>query len=368
MSIRRLLAITRKELRHIARERRTLFLVTVSPAFMLLILAYIFSLDVSHFTLAVLDQDRTSLSRAYLSHLTSDAEVEILLVADRAGQLDRWLKQARVDIALIVPPGFADALHRGLRGTVQLVADGTDALTATQAIAVVQARSAAFDAGAESVHARVPVQIRTQAWFNPSLESLASMVPGLLAILMSLPALALALALTREQETGTLEGLLATPVLGVEYLLGKMAAYVVSGLASLYLAVAVARFWFQVPFRGALTTFSCMTLVYFGATMGLSLLVSTIARSQQVAMFVMLLVSFVPSFFLSGLILPIDPERLASALLSQSLPATHFVQITRGVFLKGLDWPTLLQPTLILMGMGGVAFCLSLVTFRKRLR
>jgi ABC-2 type transport system permease protein len=368
MSFRRLLAITRKELRHIARERRTLFLVTVSPAFMLLTLAYIFSLDVSHFTLAVLDQDRTSLSRAYLSHLTSDGELEILYVADRPEQLDRWLVQAKVDIALILPPGFADELHRGQTVPVQLIADGTDALTATQAIAVVQMRSAAFDAGTHPTQGWVPVEIRTQAWFNPSLKSLASMVPGLLAILMSLPALALALALTREHETGTLEGLLATPVLGVEYLLGKMTAYVVSGLVSLYLAVAVARFWFQVPFRGALTTFSCMTLFYFGATMGLSLLVSTIARSQQVAMFVMLLVSFVPSFFLSGLILPIDSQRLASALLSQSLPATHFVHITRGVFLKGLDWADLLQPALILVGMGGVAFCASLARFRKRLR
>ncbi len=367
VSIRRLLAITRKELRHISRERRTLFLVTGSPAFMLLILAYIFTLDVSSFALAVLDQDRTPLSRAYLAHLTADGEVQILRVADRPSQLDLWLQQAQADAALIIPPGFANELDRGRTSPVQLIADGTDALTASQAIGVIQARSAAFGSGSDG-DAQVPVEIRSQAWFNPSLRSLPSMVPGLLAVLMSLPSLALALALAREQETGTLEGLLATPVLGVEYLLGKVIAYVLSGLVSLLLSWAVARFWFHVPFRGDLATFSGMGMLYFGATMGLSLLVSTIARSQQTAMFVMLLVSFVPSFFLAGLILPLDARRPASALISSLLPATHFVQITRGVFLKGLGWADLLRPATLLAGMGLAAFGASLALFRKRLR
>jgi ABC-2 type transport system permease protein len=124
MSIRRLMAITRKEMRHISRERRTLFLVTASPAFMLLILAYIFSLDLSRFTLAVLDQDHSPLSRAYLSHLTSDGEVQVVLVADEPADLDRWLQQARADAALIIPPGFADTLNRQRTTQVQLVAAG----------------------------------------------------------------------------------------------------------------------------------------------------------------------------------------------------------------------------------------------------
>jgi ABC-2 type transport system permease protein len=368
MSIARLLAIARKELRHITRERRTLFLVTVSPAFMLLILAYIFSLDIAHFTLVLLDQDRTPLSRTYAAHLTSDGELEIVGTVGSTEELDRWLMLAQADVGLIIAPGFADLLIQGQPAPVQLVADGTDALTAAQAISNIQMRSGAFEVRGASRQPRLPVEILSQAWFNPTLKSLLSMVPGLLAILMSLPALALALALAREQETGTLEGLLATPVLGVEYLLGKMLAYVLSGVASLYLAVAVARLWFRVPLRGDLTTLTGMGLLYFGASMGLSLLVSTIVRSQQTAMFVMLFISFVPSFFLAGLILPVDAQRPASALVSFALPATHFVRATRGVFLKGLGWSGLVRPALVLAIMAAFAMCTSVALFRKTVR
>jgi ABC-2 type transport system permease protein len=192
------------------------------------------------------------------------------------------------------------------------------------------------------------------------------MVPGLLSIVLIMPTLALALALTREKETGTLEGLIATPVSGLEYLSGKLLAYVVTGLVSAALALLVAVFWFQVPFRGSLLVYLLLTATYFLACMGAVVVIANLVKSQQTAMFVVLIIFIVPSFFLAGLISPISTESLATMLTSYSLPSTHFVAISRTVFLKGLGLAYLVRPTLALLGMGLGALALGLWTFRKK--
>jgi ABC-type multidrug transport system permease subunit len=193
------------------------------------------------------------------------------------------------------------------------------------------------------------------------------MVPGLMAVVLSLPALALALAVAREKEVGTLEGLIATPARGSEFLAGKLVTYVLYGTLSGMLAWSVAVSWFHVPFRGSLWVFFLLTADYYFASMGLGLLVANFVRSQQAAMIAMLLVFFVPSFFLSGLALPVDPTSLRAQLTSISLPATHFINIGRALFLKGLGLADLQRHALTLALMGAVAAGLSLRLFKKRL-
>jgi ribosome-dependent ATPase len=210
------------------------------------------------------------------------------------------------------------------------------------------------------------LEVRTLALYNAGLQSLWSMVPGLLAIVLIMPTLAFALALARESETGTLEGLLATPVTGFEYLTGKLLAYVGMALLSALFAWLVAVLWFRVPFRGSLPTFLLLAMAYFGACMGAALVIAHFVRSQQTAMFIVLLVFIVPSFFLSGLISPVGTESLRSMLTSYVLPSTHFVAISRAVFLKGLGLAGLRAPALILVGMGAGAVVLGYLLFKKR--
>ncbi len=206
----------------------------------------------------------------------------------------------------------------------------------------------------------------TRIWFNAGLNSQWGMVPGLLAIALTLPALALTLAITRESEVGTLEALVASPVRGSEYLLGKVLAYVISGTVSLALAVGVAVLWFRVPFRGNFGVLVLLTVDFYLATMGIALLISRLVSSQQTAMLVVLLVFFVPGFFLSGLLLPVNTSSWRSVLLSYSLPTTHFVTITRGIFLKGATLGELALPAALLAVTGLFALGLSLATFRKQ--
>lgn len=369
-SMRRMAAIVRKEMLHIIREPRNLFLVAVSPAFLLFLLAYIFSFEVNQLTLAVLDLDQTTLSRRYVSSLTSDQDLILGLKLDSYDQVLPPLKNGDADAALIIPPGFADSVRGGQVAQVQAIVDGTDPFAGSQAIGSLSARSGVFvvhTGTAAAAPASEPVEVRTQAWYNAGLDSLLSMVPGLLAIVLIMPTMALALALTREKETGTLEGLMATPVSGVEYLTGKLLAYIGTGLVSAILALLVAVLWFKVPFRGQLGIYLLLAADYFLACMSATVVIASFVKSQQTAMFVVLVIFIVPSFFLAGLISPVSTESLGSMLTSYAMPSTHFVEISRVVFLKGLGLHHMARPGLALLGMGLGALAIGLRLFRKKI-
>jgi ABC-2 type transport system permease protein len=369
MSLRRMATIVRKELLHIVREPRNLFLVTISPAFLLLLLANIFSFDVQQFNLAVLDLDQTSLSRRYLADLTSDQDLVLAYTVSSYEEIEPLLVSGEVDAALVIAPGFADTVHSGQPAQVQAIIDGTDPFAGSQAISALSSRSGVFVAGTGATRAflkRQPVEVRSQAWYNPSLESLLSMVPGLLAIVLTMPTMALALALARERESGTLEGLLATPMSGVEYIAGKLLAYIAAGLVSVVLALLVAVLWFRVPFRGSLIVYLVLAADYLLACMAATVVIANFVRSQQTAMFIVLLIFIVPSFFLAGLITPVSTESPASMLVSYALPSTHFIDISRALFLKGLGIEQMLRPTLMLLGMGLGASAIGLLTFKKK--
>lgn len=369
MSLYRTMAILRKEMRHIFRDIRLLFLVTLSPAFLLFTFSYVFALDLGQVTMAVMDQDRSRLSRDYLAVLTADGDVRVVAAAENYRQADWLLEIGLADAVLVIPPGFERDALEGSGAPVQLLVDGAEATMARQAIYELTARTNAFGWKVLRANpaAHLSLEVRSRVLYNPGLESLVSMVPGLLGIFLTMPALALTLALTREKEIGTFETLVATPIRGLEYLIGKLTAYMGTGLASAVIALAVAVFWFRVPFRGELVVFLTVTIIFFGASMGLSLVLANFIRNQQTAMLVMLLVSFVPSFFLSGLIHPIDLSSARSVLISSSLPTTHFIAIGRGVFLKGLSIPQLAQPILALSAMGLIALALSVSLFRKQM-
>jgi ABC-type multidrug transport system permease subunit len=370
MSPRRVAAIIRKETLHIVRDPRNLFLVTLSPAFLLFLLSYIFSFEVDQLELAVLDLDRTALSRDYLASLTNNQDLVLVRTVHRYDEILPALITGEVDAALVIPPGFADTVNGGQPAQVQAVIDGTDPFVGGQAMSALSARSGVFLArtlDANRIQNGQPVDIRTQAWYNAGLKSLHSMVPALLAIVLVMPTMAFALAMTREQETGTFEGLIVTSVTGPDYLAGKLLAYIGMGLISAVLAMLVAIVWFRVPFRGSVLVYLILAADYFLACMGATVVISSFVKSQQASMFIVLLVFLVPSFFLAGLLTPVSTESLSSMLTSYALPSTHFVQISRGIFLKGLGLADMVQPAMILLGMGAGAIAAGLKLFSKKL-
>lgn len=365
----RLRAVIRKEMLHIVRDSRNLFLVTVSPAFLLFLLAYIFSFEVKQLSLAAMDLDRSPLSRRYLASLVSGSDFRLVSTVTDYDEVDPLLARGEIGAAVIIPPGFADTVHAGQPAQVQVIIDGSDAFSGLTLISSLEARSAAFMMGegqAGQTASGEVIRVHTRAWYNAGLKSQISMVPGLLAIVLIMPTLALALALTREKEMGTLEGLMATPIRGHEYVLGKLVAYIGMGLVSALLALMVAVWWFKVPFRGSLAIYVLVAADYFLACMGVAVLVANFVKSQQTALFIVLLVFLVPSFFLAGLISPPSTTDLVSRLASFVLPSSHFVTISRTVCLKGLGLAGMRQPVLVLLGMGVGAIVLGLVFFRKK--
>ncbi|MFC2015365.1 ABC transporter permease [Chloroflexota bacterium] len=369
MSLRRTAAILRKEILHIIRDYRNVFLVTLSPACLLFLLAYIFSFDVGQIRLAILDQDRSMVSRQYVASLSKDPDITLAHSASSQEEILTLLEGGDVDAGLVVPPGFANAVHAGRPAQVQAVVDGTDPFVGGQVLRSVEAHSGVFVSTTFSANAgslQPPVTVRVQAWYNTGLKSLLSMVPGLLAVVLIMPTLAFALALVREKETGTLEGLVATPIRGLEYLTGKLLAYVLAGMASALLALLVAVLWFEVPFRGSLLLYLLLAGIYFVACMGAATVIANYVKSQQSIMFIVLLVFIVPSFFLAGLITPVGGGSLWATLPSYALPSTHFVELSRIVFLKGLGSNYVARPALILLGMGLGALVVGLWRFEKK--
>lgn len=366
MSLRRTLAILRKEFRHIFRDLRLFFLVTVSPAFLLLLLAHLFVLDVQQIDMAVWDMDGSAGSRRLVAALTADGEFRVTAWVRSYAELDHLLRAGRVDCGLVIPGGFARQREAGRSAMVEAVVDGSDPIAAIQAVFSLNQRMMAFASG--PAHSRpVLIDVRSEARYNPALKSLVGMVPGLAAIVLCMPALALALALTREKEVGSFESLIATPVRGAEYLLGKLGAYLACGMLGVLPVWLVAVLYFRVPFRGDFLLYLALSAVFFLAEMGFSLIIANFVRNQQTAMLLVLTVFFVPSFFIAGLILPVDTHNLLSTLVSYALPTTHFVAISRGVFLKGVGPAPLQTHILLLLGMGFGGLLLSLLLFRKRL-
>lgn len=371
MSLRRLSAISRKEFHHVTRDARILFLVTIAPALLLFLLAYVFSLDADHFKLIVFDQDKTDLSRRYIADLTGDGSFQLIGYVENYGEIDARLRAGQANLALTLPRGTAAKLAAHQPAPVQVIVDGVDAIAGNQAIGQLDGRTKMFafsllpTAGAGRSGIPGTVDLRSLAWYNPPLKSLNGMVPGLISVVLSMPTLALSLSLTREKELGSFEGLAATPIRGLEYIAGKMITYVGLGLVSTLPVVLVATAWFHVPFRGNLIVLLILVACYLLASFGLSLVVASVTKSQQTAMMVVILVFFVPSFFLTGLIMPVNTGSLVSLITAYVLPTTHFVVISRGVFLKGLDIAGLLSPTSALLLIAGVTLVVGLARFRK---
>jgi len=367
MSLRRLLAVSGKEFRHITRDLRLLLLVTVAPAFLLITLSYVFVFEVGQVDIAVRDLDRTPLSRELVAALTADGDFVVVARLRRKEEIESLFARGVADLVLVIPHGFADAAPGDAPPALQCIADGADAVSADQAIGLLESRVENFVAETRLRRPDAAVgDFSSRAWYNGTLDSLVSMVPGMLAVIMCLPALALVLALTREKEMGSFEGLIATPVRGSEYLLGKLLAYELGGLVSVFCACLVAALWFKVPFRGNFSLFLLLAADYLFASMGISVVIANFVRNQQTATFLILMIFFVPSFFVTGLVSPVADEPLARGVAC-FLPTTHFITICRGAFLKGLGLLSLWRPAAVLLGVGFVSQAFSLLLFEKTL-
>ncbi|MBI5300503.1 MAG: ABC transporter permease [Chloroflexi bacterium] len=366
MSLHRLWAIAHKEFRHIQRDKRTLFLVTLSPAIMLIAFAYLFAFEVQSVRLGVWDADQSALSRRYIASLTANGKFTLARQVTGYVALREAMMSNAIHLGIVIPPDFEAMLARGESVDVQVIADGSDAISSAGGVTRLRQRTREFSRQFSDSALPPPITVQAQAWYNRELSSTLAMVPGLVPVVMILPSLAIALALTREKELGSFETLATTPIRGFEYLAGKLLPYIVYGIVSASAAYLMAIIWFRVPLRGPALDLLGMTGLYLFASLGMTLFFSSFLANQGTAMRVVLLIFFIPSFFMAGVVLPVDTRSGAAQIFSFFLPTTHLVQITRGVFLKGLGLPDLVTQSFNMFVLGLVPFILSLLTFRKQ--
>jgi ABC-2 type transport system permease protein len=378
MNLLRTWAVVRKEARHILRDRRTAILVTISPVFLLLVMAYTFMVDIENVAVAVMDRDGTNLSRRYVAGLGGTGDVLVRYIAEDYADLERWLMTSEAKAAIVIPPGFESDLQAGREASIQLLVEGTEPNTAnttmvhvsgyTQQFALGVVREIAGRSGSLIDEAALtPIDLRVRTWYNPTLKIIIGFLPALIAVVLAMPAVTTTQALTREKEHGTLEQLIATPIRRSELLIGKLIPYVLSGLVGVILCVAVAVYWFGAPFRGSFILYLVLSLAFLMASLAIAIVMSVFVKSQQAAQLGAMLVFFFPGFFLSGIFFPLISMAPIMKMEAYMVPSTHYVQIGRGIFLKGQGLQVLWPFAIALLAMGVLFMALAILLFKKKM-
>jgi len=379
----RLFVIIRKEFRQAFREPRMRSMLFLPPLIQLLVFGYAVNLDVEHSRMAWMDRDSTPESRNLLAAFQGSGRFEVIATPASDHEVQSLLDRDKVDLVVSVLPGFARDIERGRTTAVQILINGTNSNTASivsgYASSIVstyagqvmndQARSRLTARLAPAaVHIAVPqVNLQSRVWFNPDLTSRNYFVPGIVVNMITVITLMLtAMAIVREKEIGTMEQLMVTPIRPIELMLGKTLPFALVGLVDTALVVTGALLLFHVPFRGsALFLFSAACL-FLMTSLGAGLFISTISRTQQQAMMTTFLF-FQPFFLLSGFAFPIRNMPEPIQYLTYLNPVRYFIEIVRGLFLKG-SGPSVLWPQMVSLAVFGVVILtLSSMRFRKRL-
>lgn len=366
----RTLAMARKEVLQLRRDTRSLLLAFALPLFLLLVFGAAISLDVRQIPFTVLDRDRSAASREMVEAFAASGYFTLRAPIDDDAAIARLLRRTAVRMVLVIPPGFARDLAAGRQPEVQALLDGSDANTATIALNYAEAIIAGLGARRAAGRAvSLPITPAARVWYNETLESARAVVPGLVGVIMAMVAAMLtALTIARERERGTMEQLASTPVGRLEVILGKMLPYVGIGIVDVVVVVLVGVGVFDVPLRGSLPLLATLSLLFIIGMLGFGILLSATMPSQLFATQVALLATYLPTFLLSGFLYPIANMPLVLQGLSWLIPARYYLEITRGIFLKGVGLEVLWPEALALCLNATVMVLLAVRAFRKEVR
>jgi ABC-2 type transport system permease protein len=368
--------MTRKEIQHILRDRMTFSLVTLTPAALLFLMAYALTVDLRHIPIAVLDLDRSAISRTFIQKVTAGEDLDLYASVNSFKEIEDLLMRGKVKAALIINPDFASDLLAMKGLSLQVIIDGTEPESGGFALDHISWRaedyisttlSAQLQSQLISTESLQPIDLRVRTWYNPGLDSRVAIVPGLISMVLGLPAMSIALTLAHEREHGTLEQLLATPIKRIELLLGKMIPYVFVGLGNAILLPLASMAWFKIPFNGNFGLFIFLSVFFFFAILSMGLIIGVFIRTQPAALALSFLLIFFPGFFLTGIFFPIVSMPEEMRMESLFLPGTHYAIITRGIFLPGVGMKILWPYTVMLIFLGLVFTMIAALFFKKKL-
>jgi ABC-2 type transport system permease protein len=369
-------AVVTKETRELLRDPTYIGLAIGVPLAIMLLLGLGFSMDVKNLPIMFYDQDRSSLSREYIYSYTNSEYFRLVGFAGDSDEIDHRLHAGEVRAVVVIPPDFSRKLRGGEPVSVQAVVDGSFPSRAE----VVRGYMAAIDAQfnekilsdylvsrGQAATSIFPISVEGIVWYNPSLESKNSIVPGVMVItLMFYPALIAALVVVREKEIGTILNLYCSPVRRWQVVIGKAVPYVGVAFVDYLLIFALSILFFRVRFIGSFPLLTVAAAFYVACTIGVGILISVLCRTQIAAILITFLTTMVPAFMFSGLVTPVSSEEPAAQVVSYLIPATHFMGMVRGIYLKGLGFDYYAQDLAVLALYALLIYALAIIFFRKK--
>jgi len=372
----RLSSLIRKEFIQIRRDKRTLILVLIIPIMQLFLLGYAATNDVRNVPLAVYDQDRGTEARALLDAYRAADYFTISYEAASEQELRNLIDTGQARAGLIIPPNYTDKIQGGQTGQVMFVLDGSDPTVASTALSAAQLIGQAHStqilaarllARGQASAIQAPVRVGTSVWYNPDLISAYFMIPGVIGmILFALTSILTASAIVRERERGTIEQLIVTPIRPWELMVGKMLPYVILAFLNAVEVLAIGHYWFGVPIRGSLVLIAGASFLFLLSSLGIGLLASTIANTQQEAMLTVWML-LLPSIFLAGFFFPLEAMPKVLQWISYIFPLRYYLVIIRSLMLKGVGISAYTEDLIALAIFGVGIMSLAALRFRKRL-
>ena len=362
-SLRRIRAVAGKEVRQLLRDRLTFGMIVGLPLLQIMLFGYAINTDVRHLKAGVADMARTQLSRTLVAEAQASQVLDVTAQVSSAGELEKLLDDGRISVGIYIPPDFDRRASVGDQPAAQLMVDGSDPTL----LGVAQGLAAMPLQGRDlSPPSPVPL-FELRNYYNPERRSAVDIVPALIGVILTLTmVLFTAVAIVRERERGNLELLITTPVRTPELMAGKIWPYILIGLIQVTIVLVAGELLFQVPVRGSLLDLYLAALLFIAASLGLGLLISTVAKTQFQAM-QLTVFTFLPSILLSGFMFPFDGMPRFAQGLGELLPLTHFVRLVRGILLRGADLGDLLPDVWPLALFFGLTMTLAVLKFHKRL-
>jgi len=371
VSAKRIRLLIWKEFVQLSRDPLLLRLLLIMPVLQLILFGYVVGADVKNLPTAIVDLDRSAVSRRLGQSFSSSGYFRVDARPGDERELQAMLDRGDVAVAIVIPEGTAARLDRGETASLGIVVDGADSKTASVASGYAaqivsdynQKRIAeqGIDLAGPGLDARVRVM------FNPTLEAVNTMIPGLMATILMISMMSImAQSVVRERERGTLEQMFVTPIGRGEYLIGKVTPYVMVAIAQMLLVALVGRYWFHVPFYGQISVVFVGLLLFMFTAIGLGLLVSLVSRTRQQAQQTVMFI-LIPTMVLSGFIFPIESMPAPVVPLTYIIPLRYALIVLRGAFIKGSGFSALAAPLLAMAAFSAVVFGIAVSRFSKRL-
>lgn len=376
MSFTRFFAVAKKEIVQVLRDSRSLGIVLIMPVILVLLFGYGVNLDLKHLPIYVYDRDGSQQSQDLLKRFQASDYFEIGKVVNSYPELTRALDDGHAKMAIVIPWDFSQRLQDGRPAQVQALVDASDDNTANVLIGyaqgVVQGYSSNLQVEWLRDHGKIAqpaaVSVQTRTWYNEDLESSAFIIPGVLALVMSvIGAFLTSLTIAREWERGTMEQLISTPVTPLEIMFGKLVPYFAIGMIDVIVCALIALYWFHVPFRGSFVTLLLSSAMFMVVVLSMGFFISVVAKNQLAASQMALLATFLPAFLLSGFLYAIEQMPVVLQWITRVLPARYYVSVLKKIFLKGSPTAVLYSDLVPLAMFTVVLALLATHSFHKRL-